>query len=554
MIADATTADRGVFARRFDVCIVGAGPAGITLARRLAAAGAEVALMEAGGRELEPRSQDLYRGEVVGLDYLDLAVDAVALSRRHHGALGRHVPRARCLRLRAAPLQSAQRLADRQGRPRPLCGRGARRSSRSPTWWPTATVTRTEARSGRARPPRPPRLPRLSLRPGPRRFPPYPFRYSPPVRFGDKYAGEIARSERINLWLNANLVDLRLSEDGTAVTAAVFRGYAPDDPGFTVRARIFCLCAGGIENARILLNARSQQPQGIGNRYDLVGRYFSDHPTFTLADVIYEKPMPARVAFYSPTPQFLDANAILNIGLRLYADRPSPLSLRRALWDSLACATPFTERLAARVLGRPAQCDQGGLASYWARWDGAGPLTGRVEAASEQALDPDSRVRLGSAVDVFGLQEAVLDWRLGALDTRTMRTAVTAFGMHLAEQGIGRLRIRDWLLADPPRFPRVGEDWVAGPHHMGTTRMAEDPRRGVVDRDCRVHGIGNFYIGGSSVFATGGHANPTYTIVQLALRLGDHLAGELRRGPMLATATLPEAPPPASPAVPSLSN
>ncbi len=126
--------------------------------------------------------------------------------------------------------------------------------------------------------------------------------------------------------------------------------------------------------------------------------------------------------------------------------------------------------------------------------------------------------------------------------------------MHLAEQGIGRLRIRDWLLADPPRFPRVGEDWVAGPHHMGTTRMAEDPRRGVVDRDCRVHGIGNFYIGGSSVFATGGHANPTYTIVQLALRLGDHLAGELRPGPMLATATLPEAPPPASPAVPSLSN
>ena len=91
----------------------------------------------------------------------------------------------------------------------------------------------------------------------------------------------------------------------------------------------------------------------------------------------------------------------------------------------------------------------------------------------------------------------------------------------------GGCEFRDWLLADPPAFPSIAKDLVAGCHHMGTTRMADDPRHGVVDRDCRVHGIANFYIGGSSVFATGGHANPTYTIVQLALRLGDQLARQL---------------------------
>jgi choline dehydrogenase-like flavoprotein len=100
----------------------------------------------------------------------------------------------------------------------------------------------------------------------------------------------------------------------------------------------------------------------------------------------------------------------------------------------------------------------------------------------------------------------------------------------LAETGRGRARVRDWLLVEPAQIPSTAEDEVGGKHHMGTTRMADDPRHGVVDRDCRVHGIENFYIGGSSVFATGGHANPTYTIVQLALRLGDHLAGELRPG------------------------
>jgi choline dehydrogenase-like flavoprotein len=88
--------------------------------------------------------------------------------------------------------------------------------------------------------------------------------------------------------------------------------------------------------------------------------------------------------------------------------------------------------------------------------------------------------------------------------------------------------MRDWLLADPVRFPGVDADIVGGMHHMGTTRMADDPRHGVVDRDCRVHGLDNLFVGGSSVFATPGHANPTYTIVQLALRLADHLVGRLR--------------------------
>ena len=114
-------------------------------------------------------------------------------------------------------------------------------------------------------------------------------------------------------------------------------------------------------------------------------------------------------------------------------------------------------------------------------------------------------------------------------DIETMRTAITAFGAFIAEAGIGRLKVRDWLLAEHPVLPGIAEDEVGGFHHMCTTRMSADPAAGVVDADCRVHGMANLYVGGSSVFATTGHPNPTYTIVQLALRLGDHLGSVVPR-------------------------
>ena len=115
--------------------------------------------------------------------------------------------------------------------------------------------------------------------------------------------------------------------------------------------------------------------------------------------------------------------------------------------------------------------------------------TGVVRIAQEAAPNPDSRVSLGEDRDAFGLRRVALDWRLSEIDVETMRTAVTAFGQHLAEQEIGRLQVADWLLADPPRFPGVVDDEVGGKHHIGTTRMSADDRTGVVDADCRVHGV-----------------------------------------------------------------
>jgi choline dehydrogenase-like flavoprotein len=511
MIFDAPTgnapAGNALAERRFDACVIGAGPAGITLARRLAGQGFSVALMEAGGLEFSEASQEIYRGEVTGLDYYPLDVARL----RYFGGTSNHWG-GWCREFDASDFA-----------PRP----GARLSG-----WPIAKADldpyQAEADAILDLAP-PPGFPDLPIPPaGAEDFRHLLFRFSPPTRFGEKFRDEIAASERISLVLNANLVDLRLDPGLGGVAEAVFATYPPEMRRFSIRAQVFCLCAGGLENPRLLLNFTGQAPEGIGNAGGMVGRCFAEHPHFVLADLLLEKPGDGK-EFYGPTEAFM-ARGVMNFGLRLEPDqRPRPLSLLHELRRSATCVSSFTEALGARVFGRALDCERGGIAEYFARLTAEDPLTGKVRIASEPRLNPASRVLLGEERDVLGMRRIRLDWHLLPADIETMRAAVAAFGAFVAEAGIGRLRVRDWLLAERPRLPGIAEDEVGGFHHMCTTRMSADPADGVVDAQCRVHGLANLYLGGSSVFATPGHANPTYTIVQLALRLGDHLGTVLPR-------------------------
>jgi choline dehydrogenase-like flavoprotein len=112
-----------------------------------------------------------------------------------------------------------------------------------------------------------------------------------------------------------------------------------------------------------------------------------------------------------------------------------------------------------------------------------------------------------------------LDWRVNQPDLDAITGWLSIFGQEIAARGLGRVV--------PPQ-PGWQDSIIGGPHHMGTTRMSADPHHGVVDADCRVHAVENLYIAGCSVFATGGYANPTFTLVALALRLADTLRDRLR--------------------------
>ena len=354
-------------------------------------------------------------------------------------------------------------------------------------------------------------------------------RSSPATRFGLKYEAQLTASPRIALCLNANLVDLRLDDTLSTVTGAVFKSFAPGDPGFTVRARCYALALGGLENPRMLLNFTSQIPQGIGNRNGLVGRHFHDHVVVEVADVLLARPIKERDLSYAPTPAFQDAHGMLSMAFQVTQRPPRELPLYHQLARTAECATPFVQRLVETVLDKELQCRAGGLTELWVQRDPEHYPSGDVWVQTEQPLHAESRVSLNEQTDAFGLRRLTLDWRIDDGYFASLREATVALGGVVAEEGVGRLRVRPWLLASRPEMPTLADNVgdLSGYHHMGTTRMAADPARGVVDADCRVHGTTNLYIGGSSVFPTGGFANPTYTIVQLSLRLGDHLGQAL---------------------------
>lgn len=506
MIVDADTEKREAFAQSFDVCVIGAGPAGITVARQLSGHGLKIALMEAGGLEPTPESQDHYEGEIVGLDYFPLSVTRL----RFFGGSSNHW-QGWC---RALP---AHDFEPRSGDP--WSGWPIRKADLDPYQRDADAILELPPAEDFAY---------FELEGAKQALQGFTMRRSfPQVRFGEKFREEIAASESIILGLNANLIDLRLEEATGNLDRALFRGYQEGDPGFEIQARSFVLCLGGLENPRALLNANSQREAGLGNEHDLVGRFFCEHPHYEVGEILLQRPFEHTAI--APTPEMMRAEEILNCAMVILPPPPvEELNFFKEAVRSVPCSTDFTERLAEQVLGRSLHCEEKGLDAYREQQNRP-PVDALLLIRSEQALTPDSRVRLSEERDAFGQRRIALDWRLSDVDYHTMRTASLAVGSYLAEQEIGRLRVVDWLLDKPPQVPPFPEAETGGHHHLCTTRMADDPRRGVVDANCRVHSVSNLYVGGSSTFGTGGWVNPTYTIVQLALRLGDHVAAELTR-------------------------
>lgn len=142
----------------------------------------------------------------------------------------------------------------------------------------------------------------------------------------------------------------------------------------------------------------------------------------------------------------------------------------------------------------------------------------------EQVPNPDSRITLSNESDMLGMKRVNVIWKLNKLDKHTVRVLTEFVASEITRLNLGRVKLEDWVLDTENVWP---DNLKGAWHHIGTTRMSDEPKQGVVDKNCRVHSTDNLYISGSSVFPTSGYVNPTLTIVALSLRLADHLKSVL---------------------------
>jgi choline dehydrogenase-like flavoprotein len=454
--------------------IIGSGPSGITVARKLGRAGIPVAIFEAGTAEYTEDSQAFYGGKALGDPYFDLDVTRL----RYFGGSSNHWA-GWCRVMDAEDFEPKAWVPD--------------------TGWP---IRRTDIE---------PFLDEvhdiLDL---------VPFRddepisddirwvqliKSPAVRFSEKFGSEIAASKTIALVLDTYVTELQ--GDGTRITGAKVWS-AGRDQGIAT-AECYVPCTGGLENSRLLLWSNERSNGGVVPHAEALGKYWMEHPQFEGGNAIMNNPDQFEMdavseAFFSPSRKAMERRRIMNFGIRFIK---MPYHGAKWLVAELACLAPETAEWVSSELEGKLRC----AAQLYVGW--------------EQAPRADNRIVLSTSQrDNLGIPRIELHWSKSELEHRTLLEGVRLFGETLAAKNYGRVRIADWILNGDP-YPTNQE--LAGNHHMGGTRMGEDLTRSVVDRNQKVHGMANLYVGGSSVFTTSGQCNPTTTIVALSARLGDHL-------------------------------
>jgi choline dehydrogenase-like flavoprotein len=513
MIRDARTIPQGSELAT-DLCVVGAGPAGITLALELAGAGREVLLLESGGHGLEPGAQELNVGYTEGLP-------ALPLTATRFRALGGSTLRweGRCLTLDPIDFEERREIADSgwpiswdemascYERAWSLC-----RLRRDPAWSRSRARGLAEALG----------LDRdlVDLR----------WAQTRRLRWGTAYRRRLAAEPRLAVLLNATVLDLGgLNAGGRLGT---IRCGTLEGSRFAVRARTYVLAGGGVENPRLLMTASGRRLGG-----ELVGRYYADHPhvstirierpgrrLLAAAGFHYSRPGHGILTFGETT---LRTEGLLQCGGYLWPRWPymeSPLYESR----SVAAARELLHVVRARVPAAPvrrllAQAARGlpGLAAATltrTRQHLSSPPWADVRIALELEPSAENRVELGDERDAFGTPRPVIHWAAGDKERRSLARFQQLVRSEIERCGEGETSAI---------YAEGTDDWIEGMHNgkhpMGGTRMHDDPRRGVVDRNSRVHGTENLFVAGSSVFPTYSFANPTVTIVALAVRLADHL-------------------------------
>ena len=492
-----------------DICIVGAGAAGISIAMEWIGAPYKVILLEGGGFEYDERVQDLYAGKNTGQRYYPLKscrLHYFGGTTGHWGGM-------------CSPLDEIDFMkrdwVEHSGWPihrkdlDPFYGRAQHILELGPyeydlNYWRKQNETLI----------------------------PLPFdenivwnkiwQFSPPTRFGIKYKDTILKAKNIHLYTYANVVDINANENVSSINSVTAKNYTGKE--YTVKAKHFVFACCAIQNARLLLAANKQATKGLGNDNDQVGRYFMEHVEINSAELWLTESSPLKLyswdfSMTKPRAELAihakvqEEHKILN-GTASFFPLENAKNMKPVI-DEWSSEDPRVN--SEKVLKEFQNVSPADIKKMNNSSSRAYQMFTRIE----QAPNPNSRITLDTEKDSLGMPRATLHWELTAFEKRSIRKIYELLGLEAGKAGIGRVKLWDYLQDENdtswPKF--TGGGW----HHMGTTRMAEDPKKGVVDANCTVHGIHNLHMTGSSCFSTAGAPNPTLSVVALTLRLSDHL-------------------------------
>ena len=515
-----------------DICVVGAGAAGITLSSELNGSSQSVCLIESGSYDPDESTQSLYDLDIAGYP---VRRDFMSRARYFGGTC--NLWAGRSMQLTEFDL-SRRDWVPNSGWPityselQRYYGK-AERILKLPSFdtFKNGILPRTMSPSERTLFNNNDLEPNVSLW------------AKKPLRFGAAYKSRLKRSRNVNVYLNANVLEVMMNPAGNSVEELQMMTLGGNRA--RIRAKCFVLACGGLENARLLLVSRSVHPNGIGNQFDLVGRFFMDHPR-----TVYGK---IRLTGKQRFPLLLGIpvrEGIAQVGIQLSENVQRQerllnnyLSLERH-WSPQTAKAYSSFIHSMKILlrrgysGRRFTLSGSNLSKIpeliyllsprelmphflYRGFKRIRDKVGKdlvqliVVNYCEQAPNSESRVLLSQERDKLNMNRLILNWKVGAEETRTLTRLQELLDLHLRNNNMG------YVHTDSNEMTNLS--YTDASHHIGTTRMSDSHRQGVVDPNCKVYGVENLFIAGSSIFPTCGHANPTWTIAALAIRLADHL-------------------------------
>ena len=489
-----------------DLCIAGAGAAGISMAMDWLNEGKKVVLLEAGGFEFESETQSLNKGTNIGQNYYSLSATRLRFFGGTTGHWGGY----------CTPLDPI----DFEARPYIPNSGWPISYEEFASYLPAASkFVEIDDQNWNLEDHISEKEEYVPLDLNPEVYYSKLFKFSPPTRFGTTYRKPLVDSNTITVYTHANLTKITLDKSGQAVKEV--KAQSLNGNVLTVDASNYVLAMGAVQNARMLLANNQQQKRGLGNQNDQVGRYFMEHPEVKTGQIFLRRPQSMKLYFfdYLKIKMYSElaiaaavqrAHGLLNVTAALY---PKELSGDWA-WINILPedgkeSYEFWMKSEKKVLSRPpSDVDTKKYIAY------------QMQIRMEQSPNPNSRITLGAKKDILDIPEPLVNWQLTDLERNSIKDMHLILGKELIQSGVGRLHAPDWVFDTSSEWPNtLGGGW----HHMGTTRMHDDPKKGVVDANCTVHGIHNLHIAGSSCFTTAGAANPTLSLIALTLKLSKHL-------------------------------